>query len=189
MSDGSTKKIRRKYSHLGNSNPIRNSYMETPYVNGVVGIDGTQAIRPLNQEEKEFLDNFYKQYYHSNTKTTPEVTKLKKEITKLMKIISNNKTRLKKLKKKKNKVNKEAIKFKIAEDTLNLKKKKRQVSEIYKQQGNQITDYDDVKELTHDNYARNNCVFNIKNAKNELHEYMEDFFDDLSYENSKHEDD
>lgn len=50
----------------------RRDFIETPYVQGVVGVDGTQAIRPLNEEETAWLNNYYKQQVHGTFITDDE---------------------------------------------------------------------------------------------------------------------
>jgi hypothetical protein len=41
-------------------------------LNGVVGIDGELVIRPLNEQEAEFLNNYYQQAVHGTFKTDEE---------------------------------------------------------------------------------------------------------------------
>lgn len=52
----STKKGKRHQRHLN----------ENPYVNGIVGIDGKEVIRPLNTEEFEFLEKFNSEFVQGN---------------------------------------------------------------------------------------------------------------------------
>lgn len=52
-----------KYPNLKKEFTIkrRREFLETEYVNGVTNKDGEMVIRPLNDEEKEWLDQFYKE--------------------------------------------------------------------------------------------------------------------------------
>ena len=45
---------------------MRQDYIEPDYVNGVVDKDGVQVIRPLNAEEKNFLNSFYEEVIGAN---------------------------------------------------------------------------------------------------------------------------
>lgn len=54
--------------------------MDVEYVKGVYDEKGKELIRPLNDEEKEFLNSFYEEYYGTNFKHKGELLhKTKKE--------------------------------------------------------------------------------------------------------------
>lgn len=58
---------RRKQTKYPNLNPglnlkKRTEVIETDYVNGVRNEKGEMVIRPLNEDEKAWLDKFYKEY-------------------------------------------------------------------------------------------------------------------------------
>lgn len=76
----------------------RKDLLEEDYINGVVGVDGKVAIRPLNEEERAFLDKFNDEYVHANArgkkgeihyelikKSKRKVNKIKKEIKEISK--------------------------------------------------------------------------------------------------------
>ena len=83
----------------------RKDLLEDDYINGVVGVDGKIAIRPLNQEEKEFLEKFNNEYVNANAsgkkgeihyelikKSKRKVSKIKKEIKEIsteLRVINN----------------------------------------------------------------------------------------------------
>ena len=50
----------------------RQDYMDTSYVNGVKDKDGNTVIRGLNEEEKKFLSQFYKEWLNADSRN-PEL--------------------------------------------------------------------------------------------------------------------
>jgi hypothetical protein len=75
---GKPKKHRKKFQHLNKSGArsSRKFFIETDYIRGVVNDFGEQVIRPMNEEEIEFLDKFYKEEIHGTFKTDKESTQL-----------------------------------------------------------------------------------------------------------------
>lgn len=62
--------------------------MDSDYQDGVFDHEGNQLIRPLNEQEKKFLSNFYKEYHHATFVTNEDSKELFKKINGL---ISENK--------------------------------------------------------------------------------------------------
>ena len=63
----------------------RQDFIESSYIHGIVNINGEQVIRPLNIEERQFLDDYYKEFVHSTFVTDKESTRLFKIAKKLSK--------------------------------------------------------------------------------------------------------
>lgn len=59
---------------------MRQDYMDIDYVGGVYNEDGELVIRPLNHEEKEFLNKFYEETVNANFLHDNELKKIKKKI-------------------------------------------------------------------------------------------------------------
>lgn len=53
--------------------PHRREFVETEYVNGVYSESGEMLIRPLTDEEKDFLNRFYEETVHANFKHPGEL--------------------------------------------------------------------------------------------------------------------
>lgn len=51
----------------------RQDYIETNYVNGVKDADGTLVIRPMTNEEKEWLSQFISETEHGNLNKTKQI--------------------------------------------------------------------------------------------------------------------
>lgn len=88
---GKPRKHKKKFQYL-NSNGARihrKEFIESSYCNGVFNSDGEKVIRSLNAEEKEFLDNYYKEFVHGTFNTDQESTKLFKKAKKLSKDPAN----------------------------------------------------------------------------------------------------
>lgn len=84
---GKVKKHKRKFQNLSKKGARlhRQDFIESEYVNGVFNLDGERVIRPLNAEEKEFLDSYYKEFVHSTFVTDSEsnhLFKIAKRMTK-----------------------------------------------------------------------------------------------------------
>jgi hypothetical protein len=71
---GKPKKYRKKFQHLNKAGARlhRKDFIDTSYINGVIGVEGEQVIRPLNEAEAEWLNEFYKQAVHGTFKTDEE---------------------------------------------------------------------------------------------------------------------
>jgi hypothetical protein len=85
-STGKVKKHKKKYQFL-NKKGTRNrrvEFIENSYVKGVLDECGNQVIRPLNLEEVDFLDNFYREYVHGTFITDKESNKLFKKVKELL---------------------------------------------------------------------------------------------------------
>ena len=82
-------KVKHPYLKHGMNTKSRKDFIEPDYVDGVVGVDGGIAIRPLNEEERDWLNKYYKEVVNTNglQKNVPSGLldlrrKLKKAITK-----------------------------------------------------------------------------------------------------------
>ena len=58
----------------------RQDYIETTYVNGVLDEDGNEAIRPLNEAEKQWLSQFIAETDHGNFKKNSQLRKQEKHL-------------------------------------------------------------------------------------------------------------
>jgi len=84
---GKVKKHKKKFQYLNKKGARihRRDFIETPYLRGVFNSDGSQVIRALNEDEKTWLDNYYKEFVHSTFITDEESTRLFKKAKKLSK--------------------------------------------------------------------------------------------------------
>lgn len=64
------KKENKKYRYLQKDKNLksRRYFIDTDYIDGVYNEDGTQAIRPMTNEEKAWLNQFYKEDVCANRK-------------------------------------------------------------------------------------------------------------------------
>jgi len=87
----SKKKHLRKFQYLNKTGARaqRKEFMDTGYVKGVVNEFGEQVIRPLNKEEVEFLNSFYKESVHGTFNTDAESKLLFKEAKRLTRLSKN----------------------------------------------------------------------------------------------------
>lgn len=184
---GRTRRNRTKYSALDRSKnlPSRKDYIEVEYINGVVDEDGNTVIRPLNKEEKEFLNKFYEETIVTNFTHNPEIKRLTKlrremieddnvnlirqEIKQLKEDEQKNKDRLKELKEvlkltKKQNMEKYYDKIVHIENELNELREKHLLH----------PNKDQHKEFYNQNNSRNSCIFNKKKTERRL--------DQLDYE-------
>lgn len=84
---GKVKKHKKAFQHLSKKGARvhRQEFIESHYVNGVYNEDGEQVIRPLNDSEKNFLNNYYKEFVHGTFTTDKESNKLFKKAKALSK--------------------------------------------------------------------------------------------------------
>jgi hypothetical protein len=90
-STGKQKKHRKKFQHLSKNGArnCRKFFIETEYIRGVVNDFGEQVIRPMNKEELEFLDKYYKEEVHGTFKTDKESTQLFRKAKRVASKIEN----------------------------------------------------------------------------------------------------
>jgi hypothetical protein len=67
----------------------RRESIETAYIRGVYNSEGELVIRPLDKEELEFLNSYYKEFVHATFNTDKESTRLFKIAKKLSKKSEN----------------------------------------------------------------------------------------------------
>jgi hypothetical protein len=83
MTDNTGKKSRERrkpYNYLDKKGTTltRQDYIETGYVNGVKGLDGELAMRPLNEAEKQWLSQFIAETDHGNFSKSSQLKKQEK---------------------------------------------------------------------------------------------------------------
>lgn len=84
---GKVKKHKKRFQHLTKNGARihRQEFIETSYLNGVYNDDGKKVIRALTEEEKNWLDTYYKEFVHGTFNTDKESTSLFKKAKKLTK--------------------------------------------------------------------------------------------------------
>ena len=88
---GKTKKHKKKFQHLSKkgSRVHRQEFIEVPYLTGVYNEEGKKVIRGLTDEEKNWLDSYYKEFVHGTFNTDKESNMLFKKARKLTKTPEN----------------------------------------------------------------------------------------------------
>lgn len=64
---------------------LRKDYIETDYINGIYDDEGNELMRPLNEDEKAWLNQYYEEVVNANLTHDPEIRKTKKELDALKK--------------------------------------------------------------------------------------------------------
>lgn len=64
------KKPKRRYLDRKLNLKARRDYIETFYVNGVKGADGEYALRPLTEEEKDWLNQYYREVVNADRRNS-----------------------------------------------------------------------------------------------------------------------
>jgi hypothetical protein len=137
----------------------RTDYLVCPYINGVVSANGDLVIRPLNEEELDFLNKFQSELVHANTKFDEKDTvhpfKTKEDSDKL-------------------KAKRRSIKKEINNKISKIIKLKQRVSklmdrvEILRSQYDEVIAKDFRKLINDENNSRNACIYNKLKSKNSL---------------------
>lgn len=88
---GKSKKHKKKFLYLSSNGARihRKNSIETSYVAGVFNSEGQRVIRPLSEEEKDFLDKYYREFIHGTFNTDAESIQLFKIAKRLSKEPSN----------------------------------------------------------------------------------------------------
>lgn len=166
------KKHQNKFSYLypNSTKSNRKDFIEFEYVRGVYDENGNQVIRPLNAEELDFLNKFYKESVHNSFNKTDKTSEIVKEIRSLKRKYSNWRRK----KGNAGQVN--------AEIEAQIEAKKREFREANEGLDNFYPEYDQQYEIRSDNYKRKECVINMKKNNGELLEYKE--YEDYEVESS-----
>lgn len=133
---------------------MRQDYIETDYINGAYDSKGRRVIRPLNEEEKEFLNSFYEEVVNANFMHDKQLRKIHNQI--------------KELKNRDDLTTQEESKL----ETLQ--------SEYYKRADEVLlyTDHEDQKKLYGENNARNRCLYNRTKSIGILDELNDGTYDE-----------
>lgn len=173
----------------------RFDYIECDYIDGIKDDKGNYVLRPLNEEEKKFLNNFYEETVVTNFTRDPELKALQTKINKLIKdpvvhdLIAQykaieehnikNKQRIRDLKKLIRKIKTENI-----EEMNNEISKLKARIEVVRQEKLLYPDSEDHKMFYKENNHRNNCIFNKAKIMNTLTEFSSDVYDEFFYKNN-----
>lgn len=141
MTKGTGKKSR-AYNYLSKNGTykLRHDQIETSYIHGVKDENGKVVIRPLNKDEKKFLNKFYKETVHCNL-SNDEIKDLNKKIKAL-------KRQYKDQFKDTGKYPSEVIKLEKKVETL------RKKMDLF------YTNKEDVNKIYSEQNAANRCIFN-----------------------------
>lgn len=194
--------------------PSRQDYIEPDYISGVLNDKDELVIRPLNQEELEFLNKFYEETISTNFLHNDKLKKLNRMRRKIIEdsVVEELKVELSKAEKAKDKERAKEIRHII-------KLTKKQNEEIYadkiqdleeemqdlREQHLLYPDKEVHKEFYKENNSRNFCLFNryktafrldsldddlIKNLKSSFYENGEDdIIDEIEREKWEQEED
>lgn len=158
---GKTKNYKKKFEYLNKkgARAQRQEFIETPYLSGIVNDSGEKVIRALTDSEKDFLNNYYKEFVHGTFNTDKESTELFKKAKKLSK-------------------KKENIKF--FEQNGFYPEEVIQAVEAFnaksKSLGNMVYDFWDQREINSDDYKRR---YDIQN--NSAKGFQLESFEDVQY--------
>lgn len=135
----------------------RIDYIETEYIDGVYDEKGNQLIRPLNEEEKAWLDKFYSESVGAAFSKSDNIHKTlsKEEKNRLKKRIKQLRERVSELRKDYN-----GHILRLKEIKVEVSKIQEDIEKINKNNGTKIC-YDA-------NNQRNRCVFNKAKITNNL---------------------
>lgn len=134
---------------------MRQDYIEPDYVNGTFNAAGEMVIRPLDAEEKTFLNSFYEEVVGANFQHSPELKSLY--------------NKMKPLKKKKTLTDEEQNEL-------------MQLQLEYYAKADEVllySDGEDQKKIYGENNARNRCVYNRSKSMGILDELNNETYDEF----------
>jgi len=154
---------------------LRRDYINTHYINGMSSITGdksVESIRALDNEEKDFLNDFYGEYINASFSDHP-----------LNKTSNENKKKIVKLKEESESLEKQIKKLDPVKDM----KKRNPLSRRLVDIKSEIIELDAKKDSYNRNNARNRCVLNKGKAINtvEFRNWGEFDQDTISYEDEE----
>lgn len=166
-----TKRENKKYPNLHKevNTKSRSDFIETDYIDGVKNDKGELVIRPLNDEEKAWLDQFYGESVVTSAKNlnpTKEIKKYCKEISNLRKKIAKER------KEKKVKQNKK-IKF----WTKKIKDIEKCLHFLREEAGVFYPSPEQQRKFYKENNERNTCIYNNLKSRGMLLELTAETYD------------
>lgn len=191
---GKNKREKSKYPALSRNLNLksRKDYIEADeYIDGVRNSEGEIVIRPLTDEEKQFLNDFYAETIITNFLHDPRLKKLTRDKQNLL---NNETTKSIKLQIKKLKEDKEDNREKIIELKQIIKTIKDQNKDLNQDKINEINkemqeirdevllypNKEDHKQFYNSNNSRNNCLYNRSIMMNKMTFIDEKDFDMFS---------
>lgn len=127
----------------------RRDFIEADYINGVRDEHGNEVMRALTDLEVEWLNNWYKEEVHAKFENSDET----KSETKKLKIL---------------RLRHKQFAQDNGFDHPEVVAQKERVIGLKTKIGNMITDPDEQSRIYADNYARNQCIFNLAKANGTL---------------------
>lgn len=183
---GGGKRKKTKYPNLNKdcNLKVRREYIDTYYVNGIKGEGGEYALRPLNDNEKAWLDKFYGEHVGASfcEKNTLHRTISTEEAQKLRKNTKEKKLEAAKVQKK---INQKITKVnQLLIDIKQLKKDKEVADKALSIAEDELS-LDQKKQCYDANNARNRCLYNQarktgKLVKLQPEEYERTFLEQLN---------
>lgn len=134
---------------------MRQDYIEPDYVNGVYNDKGEQVIRPLNDDEKRFLNSFYEEVIGANFIHDPSLRDLHNKIKKLKSIEEPTEMDEREL------MQLQMEYYMVADEVL-----------LY-------SDDKDQKKLYGENNARNRCIYNRSKSIGILDQLNDETYDEF----------
>ena len=192
----STKRENEKYPALnkGVNLSSRKDYIEPDHIDGIYDQYGNELMRPLTEEEKQWLNNFYSETIVTDFLHHPDLKKLNRL---RRSIIEDDTVKTLKEEKKELQKDKQANRKRIREISQIISLTKKQNEEIYADKLKYIdeelqdlreehllySDKEDHKQFYNSNYSRNCCIFNRSRMTGNLSDLEIDEYD--AYVNSK----
>ena len=202
--NGKTPKNRRaksKYPALnkGLNLSSRKDYIEADYIDGVRDKDGNVVIPPMNEEEKQWLNDFYEETIITNFSHHPEIKRLNRkkkliiedetvqllidQVKNLEKDKANNRKQIKDLKEI-IKITKKQNEETYADELYEIEKELQELRDEHLL----YPDKEDHKQFYNANNARNSCIFNRSRMMNKLFDLDADEFESFMANKAQNED-
>ncbi len=174
--------------HKSHNTLSRKDYIEVDYINGIKNSNGEMVIRPLNDKELSFLNQWYEETIVTNFAHHPRIKflqKKKKEILEDAKVLELKQE----IKEEQNKKKSDYLKVNQLRETIQIVKQ--QNEELYYDELQDINleleelreehllypDLKDHKQFYSENNSRNSCLYNMKNASKMLNSLDEKDYD------------
>ena len=167
------KKRKGKYPNLDKSQntKMRSDYIEPEYIDGVKDQSGKEVIRPLNEEEKAWLNKFYgESVAMSDVQLNPT-----EEIMGYMKQKSKLKREIAKIRRDEKVKTNGTIEFKLKK----IDEIEKALDFLREEAGVFHSTCDEQRELYNTNNSRNFCVYNNRKARGMLLELTEHTVDNF----------
>ena len=141
----------------------RSEFIETDYINGIYDSEGNEVIRPLTEEEKDFLNKFNEETINANFVHNPELRKKRKELKRVQLKLAEINPRL----------------TDTIEELTKIERRLEKEVDVLRNEHLLYSDPEEHKKIYAEDYANKMCILSNSKAKGMLDEHKDEILNKI----------